>query len=135
MRAIFRLAFAEGLLLAVIGVWQMVDARQKRAEHLAVIDDAADGRAAEADAVIAAFAPDQAGTGALAVDLVIGERDLQRGVGRLRPGITEEHVVKPGRRQLGDAAGELKSLRNAELERRRIIQRLGLLADGGRNLA
>ena len=61
MRAVFRLALAEGLLLAVIGVRQMIDAGQQRAEHLAVVDDAADGSAAEADAVIAALAADQPG--------------------------------------------------------------------------
>ena len=81
--------------------------------------------------MIAALAADQAGAGALAVDLVIGERDLERGVGRFRAGIAEEHVVEPGGRQIGDAAGELEGLRNAELERRRVIQRLGLLADRG----
>ena len=42
----------------------MVDAGQQRAEDLAVADDAADGSAAEADAVIAALAADQARCGA-----------------------------------------------------------------------
>jgi hypothetical protein len=37
----------------------MVDAGQQRAEELAVVDDAADRNAAEADAVIAALAADQ----------------------------------------------------------------------------
>ena len=68
MRAVFRLALAEGLLLAVIGVGQVIDAGQQRSEHLAVVDDAADGCAAEADAVIAAFAADQAAAGALAAE-------------------------------------------------------------------
>ena len=113
----------------------MIDAGQQRAEHLAVVDDAADRGAAEADAVIAALAADQAGAGALALDLVIGQRDLQRGVGGFRSGIAEEHVVEAGGRQIGDAAGELEGLRNAELERRRVIQRLGLLGDRRRNLA
>ena len=106
----------------------MVDAGQQRAEHLAVVDDAADRGAAKADAVIAALAADQADAAALAVDLVIGQRDLERGVGGLRAGIAEEHVVEPGGRQIGDAAGEFEGLRDAELERRRVIQRLGLLA-------
>ena len=134
MRAIFRLALAEGLLVAVVGVGKVIDARQQRAEHLAVIDDAADGRAAEADAVIAALAADQPGAGALAVDLVIGQRDLQRGIGGLRSGVAEEHVIEAGGRQIGDAAGEFEGLRNAELERRRVVQRLGLLADRLGNL-
>ena len=124
MRAIFRLALGEGLLLAVIGVRQVIDAGQQRAEHLAVVDDAADRGAAEADAVIAAFAADQAAAGALAVDLMIGQRDLERGIGGLRSGIAEEHVIEAGGREVGDAAGELEGLRNAELERRRIVERL-----------
>src|SRR5439155_10188243 len=66
MRAIFRLAPGEGLLVAVIGVGKMIDAGQERSEHLAVADDAADRSAAEADAVIAALAADQASAGALA---------------------------------------------------------------------
>src|SRR5438105_7688653 len=135
MRAIFRLALGEGLLLAVIGVRQMVDAGQERAEHLAIADDAADGSAAEADAVIAALAADQAGAGALTRDLMIGQRDLERGVGGFRSRVAEEHMIKPGRREIGDAACKLESLRYAELERRRVIQRLGLLGDRLRNLA
>src|SRR4051794_8793028 len=85
--------------------------------------------------MIAALPPDQAGAGALAVELVVGQRDLQRGVGRLRAGIAEEYVVEAVRRQVGDAAGELESLWDAELERRRVIQRLGLAADRRRDLA
>ncbi len=112
----------------------MVDARQQRAEHLAIVDDAADRSAAEADAVIAALAADQAGAGALALDLMIGQRDLERGIGGLRSGIAEEHVIEAGGREIGDAACEFEGLRNAELERRRIIQRLGLLGDRRRNL-
>ena len=135
MRAVFRLALAEGLLVAVIGVGQMIDAGQQRAEHLAVVDDAADRGAAEADAVIAALAADQAGARAFAADVVIGQRDLQRGVGGFRAGIAEEHVFEPGRRQFGDAARQFERLRMAELERRRVIQRLGLLADRRGNLA
>jgi hypothetical protein len=59
-RAPFRLALGEGLMLAVIGRRQMIDAGQQRAEELAVVDHAADRNAAEADAVIAALAADQA---------------------------------------------------------------------------
>src|SRR5467141_2306426 len=134
MRAIFRLVLGEGLFLPVIGVRQMIDAGQQRSEHLAVVDDAADRGPAEADAVIAALAADQAAAGALAVELMIGQRDLERGMGGLRSGIAKENVVEPGRRALGDAAGEFKDLRNAESKRRRIIQRLGLFADRRRNL-
>src|SRR6266851_695740 len=134
MRAIFRLALGEGLFFAVIGMGKMIDAGQQRSEHLAVVDDAADRGAAEADAVIAALAADQAAPGALAVELMIGQRDLQRGIGGFRSGIAKENVVEPGGREFGDAAGELKGLRNAELKRRRIIQRLGLPGDRRRDL-
>ena len=64
------------------------------AEELAVAGDAADGDAAEADAVIAALAADQALARALAADAVIGERDLERGIDRLRAGVGEEHMVE-----------------------------------------
>ena len=112
----------------------MVDTRQQRAEHLAIADDAADRSAAEPDAVIAALAADQAAPGALALGLMIGQRDLERGVGGLRPGIAEEHVIEAGGREIGDAACEFERLRNPELERRRVIERLGLLGDRCRNL-
>ena len=70
MRAPFRLADREGLLGAVIGVRQMVDAGHQRAELLAVGDDAADRDAAEADAVIAALAADQPHARAVAAHVV-----------------------------------------------------------------
>jgi len=56
MRAPLGLALAEGLVLAIVGRRQVVDAGEQRAEQLAVGDDAADRDAAEADAVIAALA-------------------------------------------------------------------------------
>ena len=61
MRAPFRLAAGEGLMLAAVGRRQMIDAGEQRAEEFAVVDDAADRNAAEADAVIAALAADQPG--------------------------------------------------------------------------
>ena len=85
-------------------------------KNLAVVDDAADRNAAEADAVIAALAADQAGALALAADVVVGERDLQRGVDRLRTRIAEEHVVEIARRERGDAARELEGLWMARTE-------------------
>src|SRR5207237_9353566 len=111
------------------------DAGEQSTEHLPIADDAANGRAAEADPVIAALAADQAGAGALTCELMIGKRDLERGVGGFRSRVAEEHMIKPGRREIGDAACKLESLRYAELERRRVIQRLGLLGDRLRNLA
>src|SRR6202165_2749321 len=134
MYAVFSPALVEGLFFAVIGMGEVIDARQKGAEHLAVADDTAHRSTAEADAVISALAADQPGAGALALDLMIGQRDLERGVGGLRSGIAEENVIEPGGREIGDAARELKGLRNAELKRRCIIQGLGLLGDCRGNL-
>src|SRR5262249_58125472 len=116
MRAPVRLALAERLLLAVVGRRQMVDAGEHRAEEFAVVDHAADGDAAEADAVIAALASDQPRARALAAYVVIGERDLERGVDRLRARIAEEHMIEIGRRQRGDPARELERLGMGELE-------------------
>ena len=105
----------------------MIDAGEQRAEEFAVADDAADRDAAEADAVIAALAPDQARARAFAADVVIGERDLERGVDRLRAGIAEEHMIEVFRRQRRDPARQLERLRMRELERRRVVElgRLG----------
>src|SRR4029079_6900669 len=87
------------LLLAVVGVRQVVDARQHRAERLAVVAKPADRHAAEADAVIAALAADEARALALALRHPVGERDLERGVGGFRSGVAEEHAVEVGGRQ------------------------------------
>src|ERR1051325_5420452 len=84
MRAPLRLALGECLMLAAIGRRQVIDAGEKRAEEFAVVDDAADRNAAEADAVIAALAANQAGAAAFAADIVIGQRAFERGVDRLR---------------------------------------------------
>src|SRR5437762_5054970 len=99
MPAPFGLALGEGLLLAIIGVRQMIDAGEQRAEMLAVIDDAADRDAAEADAVIAALAPDEPRARAAALHVVKRQRDLERGVDRLRAGTAEEHPVEAAGRQ------------------------------------
>ena len=106
----------------------MVDAGQQRAEELAVVDHAADRNAAEADAVIAALAADQALARALPAHVVIGERDLERRVAGLGAGIAVEHVIEIARREIGQARRELERQRMGELEGRREIElrRLGL---------
>ena len=86
----------------------MVDAGEQRAEELAVVDHAADRNAAEADAVIAALAADQALARAAPAHVVIGEGDLQRRVGRLRAGVGEEDMVEVGRSELGEARGRAR---------------------------
>src|SRR5262249_5333518 len=78
---------------------------------------------AEADAVVAALAPDQAGARAFAAHVVIGERDLERGVHRLRARIAEEHVVEVAGRERGNPARELERLGMGELKGRRVVER------------
>jgi len=111
MRAPLRLALGESLLLAIVGVRQMIDAGQRGAEHLAVCHDAADRNAAEPNAVIAALAPDQPHARGFAAHIVIGERDLERGVDRFGARIAEEHVVEIARRERRDAARQFECLR------------------------
>ena len=88
----------------------MVDPRQHVAEGAAVVDHAADRDAAEADAVIGALAADEPRARALAARAVIGERDLERRVDRLRPRVAEKDVVEVTRREQRDAGGELERL-------------------------
>ena len=61
--AMLRQILGEGVAREVMGVADVVDARQVGRERTAVGDHAADRHAAEADAVIAALAADQAGAG------------------------------------------------------------------------
>ena len=82
-----------------MGVRQVVDIGQQGAEMLAVAADAAHRDAAEADAVIAALAPDQPDAQRLAARALIGEGDLQGGVGALRARVGEEHPVDAVRRR------------------------------------
>src|SRR5258708_24142267 len=112
----------------------MIAAREPRPEELAVVDEAADGDAAEADPVIAALAADQAGAGALAACVMVRKRDLERSVDRLRAGIAEEHMVEIAGRQRRNAACELEGIRMAELERRCVVELLGLALDRGHDL-
>ena len=66
--------------------------------------------------------------GGIASHAVIGERDLERGVDRLRAGVREEHVIQPGGRDLHHGVGELERRRMSHLERRRVVHRLELVA-------
>ncbi|MEY9923331.1 hypothetical protein ABIF99_009646 [Bradyrhizobium japonicum] len=132
--AMLRLILGEGVAGEVMGVADVVDARQQGREGAAVGDHAADRGAAEADAVIAALAADQAGAARLAVGAVIGERDLQRGVDRLGAGVGEEDAVEALRRDLGQTLGEVECQRMAHLERRSEVQRHQLPLDRGGDL-
>ena len=131
VRAPWRLALGEGLVLTAIGRRQMIDAGKQRAEEFAIVDDAADRNAAEADAVIAALAADQPGARALAAHVMVRERDFERGVDRFGSGIAEKHPVEPGRRQRRDPVRQLERLRMGELERRRVVEFFSLARDRG----
>ena len=133
VRAPFGLADGEGLLLAIVGHLQMVDAGEQRAELLAVVDDAADRDAAKADAMIAALATDQPHTRRIALHVVIGERDLERGVDGFRAGIAEENVVEIAGRQRGDAARQFERLGMGKLKSRRVIECCRFLLDRRNN--
>src|SRR6266567_560457 len=110
MRTPFRLALGKGLLLAIIGVRQVVDAAERRTEHLAIRHDAADRNAAEADAVIAALAADHAHARGFAAHVVVGESDFERCINGFRAGIAEEHMIEIAWRERRDAARELERL-------------------------
>ena len=125
MAAPLRLASTESLLGAVVGRGQVIDASQHVAEHLAVGDHAADRDAAEADAVVAAFAPDETGTTALAAAAVVGQRHLQRGIDRLAARVGIEHVVEVARCHQGELRRQLELLWMAVLEWRCEVERGG----------
>jgi hypothetical protein len=78
MRAPFGLALRERVLLEVVRVRKVVDARDHRgSEHLAIRRDAADRDAAEAHAVIGALAADEARALRFALRAMPRERDLE----------------------------------------------------------
>ena len=126
----FGLTFGEGVVLEAVGMRQMIDAGKGRAEIFAVVGDAADGDAAEANAVIALFAAVQARARRIAGDIVIGERDLERGIRGFGAGIGEEHMVELAGRQRGEARRELKRRRMAHLETGAVLETPDLGAHG-----
>ena len=133
--AMLRLILREGVAGEIMGVTDVVDARQMGREGAAVRHHAADRHAAEADAVIAALAADQARPRSLSDGALIGQRDLQRGVDRLGAGIGEEDAVEPLRRDLGEPLGEIERQRMAHVERGREVEVRQLPLDGGGDLA
>ena len=70
LNAMLGLAPGKGVPRKIVGVAKMIDTAQQRAEHLAVIGDAADRSPAEIDAVIGALA----GRGPTRVDFVDVDR-------------------------------------------------------------
>jgi hypothetical protein len=131
MRAPRGLPPGEGLMFAIVGRRQMVDAGEQGAEILAIVDDAADRHTAEADTVITAFTADQTCTRAFAANVVIGERDLERSIDRFRPGIAEEHPIETARSERSNAARQFEGFRVRKLKRRRVVKLSGLVLDRG----
>jgi len=82
--AMRRLASGKAVSLGIVGVPDVVRARQQD-EALPVVDQAAHRDAAEPDPVVALLPTDQPGSLPLAAGAMVGERDLERGVHRLRP--------------------------------------------------
>src|SRR5215471_920666 len=130
MRTPFRLTDTEGLLLTIVSRYQMVDAGEQRTELLAIADDAANGNATEAYPMVTALATDQSHARGVAAYVVIGERNLERGVDCLGTGVAEKYVIKIRRGERGNPAREFERLGMAELERRRIVQRGRFALDG-----
>jgi len=129
VRAPLRQAAAEGVLLQVVRVRQVVHIRQQGAELLAVRPDAADRHAAEVDAVVAALASDQPHPLPVAAGTMVGERDLQRGIRALRARVGEEDAVEAGRQHLRQLGGGLEGDRMADLVVGRVVHQAGLPLD------
>src|SRR5262249_60410917 len=72
--------------------------------------------------VTPALAAEEGGTCALPQAVVVGERDLQCGVARLRTRIAEEHAVEIGGRQRGDPARQFEGLWVREMKRGRVVE-------------
>src|SRR5690242_9001084 len=125
----FGLALAERLVLATVGCGQVIDTGQQRPKEFAIIDNAAHRNAAEAYAMIAAFAADEARARALAADIVERKRNLERRVDGLGAGIAEEHVIEIAGCKHGDPACQLEGFRMRKLKSRRIVERFRLGAN------
>ena len=132
--AVFGFAHRIGVLVQVVRVRQVVHAGQQGAEGLAVAADAPHGNAAEAHAVITAFAADQARACALAAHAVIGQRDLQRRVDGFGTGVRVEDVAKLMPRVVHQFFRQVEGGRMAHLEGGGEIELAHHLADGADDL-
>ncbi len=124
------LATHEGLRGRVPGAAQVVGAQHRGAEGAPVGRHAADADAAEAHAVEAALAADEQRALALALRAPEGQRDLHRGVAGLGAAVHQEHAVQARRRHGRDALGQFEGAGVADLEVRRIVQRVELALHG-----
>ena len=126
---VLRLAAAEGIARRIMRVPHMIDTGDERAEHAPVRSDAADRRAAEVRPMVSALAADEARLAAVAPGAMVGERQLQCRVDRLRTRVGEEDMVEAGRRDVDQARGTFEGLRVPHLEYAGKVERTGLLAD------
>ena len=122
------LTLGKGVTFDVERMPKMVDAGKLR-EGTAIVDDAADRNAAEADAVITPLAPDETGARSLAYGPLISERHFQGRFDGLGSGAREEDAIEAGGRDGGKPLREIESDRMAHLERRREIERAQLAFD------
>ena len=79
--------------------------------------------------MIAPLAGDEPRARALSGKLVIGERNLERGIDRLGARVAEEDAVEIARRKLGQARGQRKGRVVRRLEDRGIVEPPRLTAD------
>ncbi len=119
----------KGVAFDVVRVPQIIDPGQPAAERAPVVDEPADANPAEAGAVIAALAPDQPRACSLALRALDSERNLKRGIDRLRSAIRKEDSIEPFGHQFGEPLRQFERQRVAELKRRREIERRGRLCD------
>ena len=102
---------------------------QADAEASPVIDHPRERHAAHIDAVISALARDEELPVSLTADAVKGKRHLHGGIDRLRTGAHEKDPVHAGRREVGDALGQLEGLGLGTGEGHRVVERGELLVD------
>ena len=125
-----RLAAHERPRLEVLGVPQVVDARQQAGgERFPVRRDTAHRDPAEIGAVERALAADEPGARRLAPQAVVRECDLERGLHRFRARIGEERVPDAFRRERDEAVRGLERKRVAERVRRSVVEHPRLPAD------
>src|SRR6185295_8271827 len=79
--------------------------------------------------MIAALTPDKPCALAFITGAMVGERDLERRVDRLRAGVAEEDVVEVAGKHAGEAVGEFERCRVAELEGWCVVELHRLLTD------
>src|SRR5699024_1933032 len=97
---------------------------------LAVGGNAAYRDATKTDAMIAALATDEAGAMGLSVGTMVGQRDLECGIGRLRARVGKEDAIHAFGHEAGNGGCGAERVFVSELEAGRIVQFGGLLADG-----